>query len=151
MGAVVLGGFDDLEVVVGVGGYRGEVSDAEDLAAIAESAHFFADGVGGFAADVGVHFVKDEEGDVVLGGEDGFEGEHDAGDFSGGGDFFEGMEGFAGVGSEEEFDAFGAGIAEAGGFFGVFRFGGRMGDELDFEASAGKAEVFELFSGSLGK
>ena len=82
VGAVVLGGFDDLEVVVGVGSYGGKMGDAEDLAAVAESAHFLADGVGGFAADVGVYFVEDEEGDVVLGGKNGFDGEHDAGDFS---------------------------------------------------------------------
>ena len=103
-----MGGFGDLEVVVGVGGYGGKVSDAKDLAEVAESTHFLANGVGDFAADVGVHFVEDEEGDVVLGCEDGFEGEHDASDFAGRCDFFEGMEGFAGVGAEEEFDAFGA-------------------------------------------
>ena len=151
MGAVVFGGFDDLEVMVGVGGYGGEVSDAEDLAAVAEDSHFLADGVGSFAADVGVHFVEDEEGDVVLGCEDGFDGEHDAGDFAGRCDFFEGMEGFAGVGAEEEFDAFGAGGAEAGDFFGMFWFGGLVGDELDFEASVGEAEVCELFSGGFGE
>lgn len=61
------------------------------------------------------------------------------------------MEGFAGVGAEEEFDAFGAGGVEAGGFFGGFRFGGRMGDELNFKASAGKAEVFELSSDGFGE
>ena len=151
MSAVVFGGFEDLEVVVGGGGYGGEVSDAKDLAAFAKAPHLFADGVGGFAADVGVHFVEDKQGDVVLGCEDGFEGEHDTGDFSGGSDFFERMEGFAGIGAKEKFDAFGAGGTQKRGFFGVFRFGGRMGNELDFEASAREAEVFELFSGGFGE
>ena len=86
-----MGGFGHLKVVVGVGGHGGKVGDAEDLSAVGEVAHFLANGVGGFAADVGVHFVEDEEGDVVLGCEDGFEGEHDAGDFSGRCDFFEGV------------------------------------------------------------
>ena len=151
MGAVVLGGFNNLEVVVGGGGYGGEVSDAKDLTAVAEAAHFFADGMGGFAADVGVHFVKDKKGDVVLVREDGFEGEHDAGDFSGGGDFFERMEGFAGIGTKEKFNALGAGGAQARGFFGSFRFGGRMGSEFDFESPAGESEVFKLFSDGLGQ
>ena len=150
MSAVVLGGFDDLEVVVGGGGYGGEVSDAKDLPTVAKAAHFFADGVGGFAADVGVHFVKDKKGDVVLVREDGFEGEHDAGDFSGGGDFFERMKGFAGIRSKEKFDALGAGGAQARGFFGSFWLGGRMGSEFDFESSAGESEVFELFSNGFG-
>ena len=151
MSAVVLGGFEDLEVVVGGGGYGSEVSDAKDLATVSEAAHFLADGVGGFAADIGVHFVKNKEGDVVLGCENGFEGEHDAGDFSGRGDFFEGMERLAGVGSKKEFDAFSAGGAETRGFFGGFWLGRRMGNELDFKASAGEAEVFELFSGGFGE
>lgn len=148
--AVVLGGFDDLKVVVGGGGYRGEVSDAKDLPAVAEAAHFFADGVGGFAADVGVHFVKDKKEDMVLVREDGFEGEHDAGDFSGGGDFFERMEGFAGIGPKEKFNALGAGGTQARGFFASFRLGGRMGSEFDFESSAGESEVFKLFPNGFG-
>ena len=33
----------------------------------------------------------------------------------------------------------------------MFWFGGLVGDELDFEASVGESEVFELFSGGFGK
>ena len=63
---------------VGEGGDLGEVGDAEDLALAAKRTHFFADGMGDLAADIGVDFVEDEQANRVLGGERRFHGEHDA-------------------------------------------------------------------------
>ncbi len=56
------------------GGGRGdlrEVGDAQDLMGAGDLLHLIADGVRGLAADVGVHFIEDEDGDAVFGGEDG--------------------------------------------------------------------------------
>lgn len=85
-------------------GHLGQVRDAQDLASRGNLVHFFADGVGGLAADVRVDFVEDEHGNFVLGGEDGFEGEHHARHFAGGCDGAQRFGGFAGVGGELEFD-----------------------------------------------
>ena len=102
-------GFFDGEVAVGEGGDLGEVGDAEDLVDAGEGAELFADDGAHAAADVGVDFVEDEDGDAVGLGEDGFEGEHDAGEFAAGGDAAEGTGRLAGVGGDEEFDGFEAG------------------------------------------
>lgn len=98
--------FLDDEMVGGDGGDLGEVGDGDDLVELAEEGHFFTDGAGDFSADVGVDFIEDHEGGGVLAGEGGFYGEHDAGDFSGGGDLAEGVEGFSGVWAEEEVAGF---------------------------------------------
>ena len=80
------------------------MSDAEDLSVLPEPAHLAADGIGRFAADVGVHLIEDEHGNVVLGGEHGFQCQHDAGDFAGRSDGAERTGRLAGVGSELELD-----------------------------------------------
>ena len=48
------------------------MGDAEDLMPFAERLHLRADGVGDFAADIGVDFVEDEQRDGVLRGERDF-------------------------------------------------------------------------------
>ena len=70
----------------GVSGNGCQVRDAEDLMFSSDVPHLEANGIGGFAADVGVHFIEDEHGDFVHVGEDGLEREHDAGEFAGGSD-----------------------------------------------------------------
>ena len=110
--------FADGEVAVGEGGDLREVGDAEDLVEGGEGAEFFADDGAHAAADVGVDFVEDEYGDAIAAadaagvtalGEDGFEGEHYAGEFATGGDAAEWAGGLAGVGGDEEFGGFKAG------------------------------------------
>ena len=105
-------GFADGEVAVGEGGDLREVGDAQDLVDGGQVAEFFADDGAHASADVGVDFVEDQDVDAVgpppaaAFGEDGFEGQHDAGEFSAGGDAAEGAGGLAGVGSDEEFGGF---------------------------------------------
>lgn len=71
--------------VVGIrtGGDWGEVRDAEGLAVRADLAHLVADGIRRFTADVGIDLIEDEHRDLVVSGEDGFEGEHHAGHLAG--------------------------------------------------------------------
>lgn len=145
----------DDEVVGGLCGDLGEMADAEHLAIASEFLHFCADGMGDFAADIGVDFVEHEESDGVLRGEGGFDGEHDAGDFAAGGDGAQGLLGFAGVWGKEElcgFHAVGAGLREGGeceselAFFEaeVAEVGGDAGGEF-----GGGLEAFfgEFFAG----
>ena len=74
--------FGDDVVRRGAGGDRREMRDTNDLSVLPEPAHLVADGIGRFAADVGVHLIEDEHGNVVLGGEHGFQCQHDASDFA---------------------------------------------------------------------
>ena len=67
--------------------------------------------MGGLTADVRVHLIEDQHGDAVFGGEHGFEGEHDAGQFAGRGDGPEGARRFARVGRKLELD----GVEPGGG------------------------------------
>ncbi len=78
-GTAVVDVLADEVMGVGVGGDGGEVGDAEELMIAGDVPHFLSDDVGGFAADVGIDFIEDEHRDFILGGEDGLEGEHDAG------------------------------------------------------------------------
>jgi len=102
-----------------------QMGNAEDLVRLAEAAHLRADGMGDLTAHVGIDFVKDEQGDAVLGGEGALDGEHHAGDFAAGGDQLEGLGGLARIRGEEKFGSFQAG---GRGFFqgpkcdGEFRF-----------------------------
>ena len=48
------------------GGDGGQMGDAKHLSLPAQPPHFLADGLGGFAAHIGVHFVKDQDRDGVL-------------------------------------------------------------------------------------
>jgi hypothetical protein len=88
----------------GAGGDGGQVRDTQDLALLADLAHLFTHGVGGFAADVRVHFIKDEDRHFVLDGEDGFEGQHHAGHFAGRSDGAQRFGRLARVGRELEID-----------------------------------------------
>ena len=113
-GAGVLGGFGDEEMGGGEGGDRSEVSDTEDLAIFSDAEHFLADDRGRGAADIGIDFVENEDGDLVLSGENGFEGEHDTGDFAGRRDGAEGARWFTWVWREEELDGVETGGREVG-------------------------------------
>ncbi len=114
----------DDELGRGGGGDLREMGDAEDLVGSAEAPHFCADGMGDLAADIGVDFVEDEQGNAVLGREGAFDGEHDAGDFAAGGDELEGLGGLAGIRGEEELGGF---AAEGGRFFGGMKGDGEFG------------------------
>jgi len=76
------------------------MGDAEDLVGTAECGHAGADGVGDLAADIGVDFVEDEQGDAVLCGEGAFDSEHHAGDFTGGAMRRRGLAGSPGLGAK---------------------------------------------------
>ena len=68
---------------LGHSGDGSEVRDAEDLALVGNLPHAFANGMGGFAADVGVALVEDQNGDGILGGKYGLQSQHHAGNFAG--------------------------------------------------------------------
>lgn len=138
-GAVVAELFIREEMGMSSGGDGSEVGDAEDLSLEGDLTHFFADGMGGFAADIGVDLIEDQDEDIILSGEDGFEGEHDAGEFAGGSDGTEGFGRFAGVGAEEEF-----GGIESGWGNGIWKGGSEVGLESDMELALFEAEVSEL-------
>ncbi len=132
-GAVGGEAFADDVLRGGGGGDLREVRDAEHLMAFAKGTHFRGDGVGDFAADVGVDFIEHEQRNSVLRGERGFDGEHDAGDFAAGGDGFERLRGFARIRREEELDALEAA-------------GERRGEGMQHDLEAGflKAEFVQL-------
>ena len=109
------------------------MSDTKDLVRVAELLHFCADFRADLAADIRVNFVKDEDGDAVLSGEGGFEGEHDAGDFSAGGDGAKRAFGLAGIRRKKKFGRL---AAERSGF--VERI------ERNREVGLCKAEVGEV-------
>ena len=111
--------------------------------------HFVADGVGGFAADVGIDFIENEDGHFILGGEHGLEGQHHARHFAGGRDGAQRARGFAGVGCELKFNGVEAG--QRGDEFSAGEFLGRDGRERDIEMALLKAEVGELARGGFGE
>ena len=55
------------------GGDGGEVGDAEYLPLVGDLPHALANGVGGFATDIGVNFIENQNGDGILGGQHGLE------------------------------------------------------------------------------
>ena len=124
----------------GGGGYLGEVRNAEDLTLRADLAHFFADRSGGFATDVGIDFIEDQDRDGILSGENRLEREHDACEFAGGSDGAKWAGGFSGVRRKKEFDRVKTGRMES-----IEGFIARGGGELDVEGALFEAEVGELF------
>src|SRR5215472_11037981 len=92
-------------------GDLGQVGDAKNLTAARNLAHPFTDRVGGFAADVGIYFVKDQHGHLVFLSEDGFEREHDTSKLARGGDGTKRAGWFAGVWRELEINGVEAGKA----------------------------------------
>ncbi len=75
----------------------------------AERAHFRADRMRDLAADVGVDLIEDEERDGVLRGQRGLDREHDARDFTRGGDGAQRLGRLAGIRREEELGGFQSG------------------------------------------
>lgn len=138
-GAALDFGFFDAEVAVGAGGDLGQVGDGEDLVVAGDLAHFVGGEGGGAAGESGVHFVEDEGGDTGAPGTGDFDGEHDAGHFSAGGDAGEGAKGFAGVGGEVEFEPVGT---EGAGFGGI---------EADLELGFGEGEIVEVLGDEGGE
>jgi len=88
----------------GRGGDLGEVGDAKDLALPGNLPHLLSHGAGGLAPDVCIHFIEHQDWDLVLGGQDRFQGEHHAGQFAGGGDGPQGTRRLARVGGELKLD-----------------------------------------------
>ena len=89
------------------GGGRGDLRqmrDAEHLPLLRDLPHLLAHRIGGLAADVRIHLVEHQHGDLVLGREHGLERQHDARQFAEGGDGAQRAGGLAGVGGELEFD-----------------------------------------------
>ena len=89
------------------GGGRGDlrqVRDAEHLPLLRDLLHLLADGIGGLAADIGIHLVEHQHGDLVLGREHGLERQHHARQFARGRDGAQRAGGLAGVGGELELD-----------------------------------------------
>src|SRR5689334_4709659 len=74
-----------------------QMRDAEHLAVFRNLPHFFADGIRGFATNVGIDFIEDKDGNLIFGGEDGFDGQHDSRQLTGGSDRAEGSWWLAGV------------------------------------------------------
>ena len=69
---------------MGVGG-RGDLRqmrDAQDLPFRRNLFHLFTDGIGGFPADIGIHLVENEHGNLVLGGQNRLERQHHARHFA---------------------------------------------------------------------
>jgi len=81
-----------------------QMRDAKDLPLIGNLPHFLADRVGGLDPEVCIHLVKDQHRNLILDGQNGFEGEHHAGEFTGGSDGTERPGWFARVGSELKLD-----------------------------------------------
>ena len=112
---------------MGMGGDGCEMGDAEDLVVGGDLAELLSHGMGGFAADVGIDLVEDEDRHGVLGGQDGLQGEHDTGELAAGSDGAKGFPGLARVGREEE-----VAIVEPGGTRGggmVMAGGGEQGNK----------------------
>ena len=147
--AAVLDLFEDDEMGRGGGGDGREVGDAEHLMLPGDLAHFVADGVGGFAADVGIDLIEDQHGHLVFAGEDGLEGEHHPRHFAGGGDGAERACGFAGVGCELKLDDVQTRAGRAK--IGVGEFLGADAFERDVKLALLKAEVFKLARGGFGE
>lgn len=124
---------------VGAGGDLGEVGDGEYLVVSGDLAHFVGGEGCGAAGESGVHFVEDEGGNAGATGTGDFDGEHDAGHFTTGGNAGEGSEGFAGIGSEVEFEPVGT---EWAGF-------GRI--EADLELGFGEGEIVEVLGDEGGE
>src|SRR5262249_34077817 len=90
-----------------------QVGDAEDLAVFGDLLHFLSDDIGRFAADIGVHFVKNQHRHLVLSGEDGFESADHPSRVGGGGDGAQRAGRFTGIRRELEFDGVEAGGGDA--------------------------------------
>ena len=123
-----------------MGGDLREVGDGEDLALLGDGAHFCADGVSDFAADVGVNLVEHEQRDGVLRGERGFHGEHDARNFAARCDGLERLGGLAGIWREYEFDA-----------LQTMRAGLGEGVERDGEVALFETEIAQVSGDALGE
>src|SRR5260370_9769204 len=68
--------------------------DRKHLVILAQRLHLSADGVGDFAADIGINFVKNQQSDKVLLSQRGLNGQHDARDFPAGSDRPKGFQRF---------------------------------------------------------
>lgn len=53
-----------------------QVRDAEHLSPLRDLAHLLAHRAGRLAADVGIHFIEDEDGHLVFRGQDGLHCQH---------------------------------------------------------------------------
>jgi hypothetical protein len=104
LGLVIADKFFDEPVGGGSGGDLGQMGDAQKLVVGAKGGKFFSDTGGGLATDADINFVKNEGGNFVGGGENAFDGEHDAGDFAATGDFAQGLGGITGIDGDEELD-----------------------------------------------
>lgn len=130
----------------GVGGNRREVGDAQDLMVARDATHLLADGMRGLAADVGVDFIEDQDGHLVLGRQDGLERKHDAGELATRRDGAQRARGFTRIGSEQELA-----LVEAGRSRGGWRIMADCRTERGFESSLLEPEGGQFLLDRLGK
>ncbi len=82
-----------------------QVGNAEDLPLLSDLAHFLRDGIGRFSTHIGIHLVEHQDRNPVFRSEHSFESEHDASQFTGGGDRAERARRLAGIRGKLEFDS----------------------------------------------
>src|SRR5437870_13703266 len=118
---------------------------------VGEHPELFADNLATASADSGINFVENERRGGVGGGQDGFEGQHEARGFATGGDSGERLERLARVGSDEKLHAVYPSQVTGIVLFGLVVYAGRnavfVGKlfELDGETRAFHVEVVQLF------
>ena len=125
--------FGHAQVVGAEGGDLRKVGDAEHLHAVPHAAHELPHAACHRAADSRVDLVKNDRREVASAGHQGFEREHQAGDFTAGGRFGEIARRHAGIGREEEGHGVGAGGVGCG-----------ARTEIEEELRVGHAELREI-------
>ena len=109
-GASVAHFLDHLIVCGSRCGHRGQMRDAQHLMLGGDGCHLLPDRMGGFAADIGVDLIEDQNGNRILVGQHSLQGQHDAGKFAAGGDGSQGAGRFAGIGGKLELHPVHAGL-----------------------------------------
>ena len=117
-----------------------EVSDGDHLVSRSEHGHLAAYGFCYLAADVGIDLIEHHQWRRILIGKSALDGQHDAADFTAGGNMAQRMKWFARIRAEEKIGGLHAvrgGILECG--------------EGNLEGRLLEAEVFELSCNFFGK
>ena len=138
--------FFDVQVLSAIDGQLRQVGDAQHLVAAPEHLQFLADDAANTPADALVDLIENQGGNVVGLGQHVFERQHQARGLAAGGDLDQRLEAFAGVGGNQEFDAFQAGRGEGDAPAIRQRRTLRVGLvlEIDLETRSGHAQVAQL-------
>ena len=132
-----------------------QMRDAQNLPLGRDLLHLLADDVSGFAADIGVHFIKHQHGNFVFRGEHRFERKHHTRHFAGRRDGAQRFGRLAGIGRKLKFDDVESGRRRRGKL-GV---GGRRiqlpisGFQLlrDVKFTLFEPQIFQLFADGFGQ